>query len=96
MKNYYVYIMANKKNGTLYTGVTNDLVRRVGEHKSGLGAEFTRRYEIERLVWYEQCTDVEAAIAAEKRFKRWRRAWKIDLIEQSNPDWRDLYGDLLG
>jgi putative endonuclease len=88
---YYVYILASKRNGTLYIGVTNDLVRRVHEHKSGLVEGFTKRYGVHRLVYYEQCEDIESAIQREKRLKFWHRKWKIRLIEEANPDWKDLY-----
>ena len=92
--NYYVYILASGYNGTLYTGVTNDLARRVSEHKMKVFAGFTTDYGVDKLVWFEHHTDVEAAIMREKRIKRWRRMWKIRLIETGNPDWRDLYADL--
>jgi putative endonuclease len=88
---YYVYILASKRNGTLYIGVTNDLVRRVHEHKSGLVEGFTKRYGVHSLVYYEQCEDIESAIQREKRLKFWHRKWKIRLIEEANPDWKDLY-----
>jgi len=92
---YCVYILASKRNGTLYIGITSDLVRRVYEHKSGLVDGFTKRYHVHRLVYYEMTSDVNEAITKEKRLKKWKRAWKIDLIESTNPDWRDLYSDLL-
>jgi putative endonuclease len=90
MKTYYVYILAQKKNGTIYIGMTNDLIRRVYEHKSGLIEGFTKKYSISQLVYYESTEDVNDAILREKRLKKWKRQWKIDLIEKSNPDWRDL------
>jgi putative endonuclease len=90
-KCYWVYILASKIGGTLYTGVTNDLVRRVYEHKMKLVDGFTNKYEIGRLVYFEQYNDIEAAIAREKRLKKWHRAWKIRLIEELNPNWDDLY-----
>ena len=93
---HYIYIMASKKNGTLYAGVTNNLLKRVYEHKNDLVAGFTKRYGIHRLVYYEQVEDINSAIQREKRLKKWRRQWKIDLIEQANPDWRDLYNGLIG
>jgi putative endonuclease len=96
MKQYYVYILASKKNGTLYTGVTGDLIKRVYEHKSNLVAGFTRKYKVHNLVYYESYGDVYAAIAREKAMKKWKRQWKIELIEKGNPYWRDLYCDLLG
>ena len=92
---YYVYILASRKNGTLYTGVTNDIARRIHEHRTGVASEFTRRYGVNILVYVETHDDVEIAIAQEKRIKRWRRAWKIELIEKDNPDWRDLFDDLM-
>lgn len=95
MKNYYIYILASKKNGTLYIGMTNDLVRRIFEHKSGSIEGFTKKYSVDKLVYFESTTDVNDAIAREKRLKKWKRQWKIDLIEKSNPDWRDLSDDFL-
>jgi len=96
MKQYYVYIPASKKNGTLYTGVTGDLIKRVYEHKSNLVAGFTRKYKVHNLVYYESYGDVYAAIAREKAMKKWKRAWKIQLIEKYNPLWKDLYCDIVG
>ncbi len=87
---YYVYIMASKRNGTLYIGVTNDIVRRVYEHKHGLNEGFTKRYSIKNLVYYETTNDIHEAILREKRLKKWNRAWKIELIEKQNPEWNDL------
>jgi putative endonuclease len=95
MKPYYVYILASKKNGTLYLGVTNDLVRRVYEHKNNLVEGFSKKYEIHHLVYFEVCEDVRAAIQREKNIKKWRRQWKIELIEKSNPDWNDLYFEIV-
>ena len=92
---YFVYMLASRRNGTLYTGVTNDLARRVSEHRDGFVPGFTREYGVKMLVWFEHHTDIEQAILREKRIKRWRRAWKLNLIETANPDWRDLYADLL-
>ena len=91
---FYVYMLAARKNGTLYVGVTNDLVRRVYEHRTGAAEGFTRRYDVKSLVYFEIHQDAAAAIAREKKLKRWRRAWKIALIERDNPDWRDLYQDI--
>ena len=90
-RHYYVYILASKIGGSLYIGVTNDLIRRVYEHRENLAAGFTKRYEIHRLVYFEQHSDIEAAIQREKRLKKWNRRWKIKLIEESNPNWIDLY-----
>jgi putative endonuclease len=87
----YVYIMASRRNGTLYTGVTTDLLRRVHQHREGLIPGFTKLYGVKTLVWYELHSDVVQAIAREKTIKRWRRAWKLALIEALNPDWLDLW-----
>jgi len=91
-----VYILASKRNGTLYIGVTSDLVRRVWEHKNNLVDGFTQKYDIHRLVYYELHMDMEEAILREKRLKKWRRAWKIELIEEMNPEWLDLWPALVG
>jgi putative endonuclease len=88
---YYVYILASRKHGTLYIGVTNDLVRRVHQHKTHGARGFTSRYGIHLLVWFESYDDVRNAITREKEHKKWRREWKINLIERSNPEWVDLY-----
>jgi putative endonuclease len=88
---YYIYIMASKRNGTLYVGVTNDLVRRVYEHREGQADGFTKKYAVKTLVYFEQHEDIAQALQREKNLKHWRRAWKIDLIEKTNPDWHDLY-----
>jgi len=93
MKTYYVYILASQRNGTLYVGVTNDLVRRMYEHKNNLIGGFTKQYQVHVLVHYERYRDVTAAIAREKQIKKWNRAWKIELIERDNPEWKDLTGD---
>jgi len=92
---YFVYLMASQKNGTLYVGVTNDLVRRVFEHKNDLVEGFTRRYGVHTLVWFESTSSIEAAIQREKQLKNWKREWKVGLIEQLNPDWNELYDGLL-
>ncbi|MEE9552739.1 MAG: GIY-YIG nuclease family protein [candidate division Zixibacteria bacterium] len=94
MKTYYVYIMASKKNGVLYIGITSDLKKRVYEHKNDLAEGFTKKYLVHRLVYFDSTSDVNAAITREKQLKKWKRQWKIDLIEKDNPDWRDLYDDL--
>ena len=94
MKNYYVYILASERNGTLYIGVTNDLVRRVYEHKNGLVEGFTKKYKIHNLVYYESSENIESAIQREKILKSWNRKWKLDLIEKNNPEWNDLYNEL--
>lgn len=93
---YYVYILASRRNATLYIGVTNDVMRRTWEHQSDLIDGFTRKYGVHILVWYEQHDDINIAIAREKRMKRWNRAWKIALIEKTNSGWNDLYPRLLG
>ncbi len=95
MKNYYVYILASKRNGTLYIGMTNDLIRRVNEHKNDLIEGFTKKYGVHKLVYFEQTSDIESAIQREKRLKKWNRQWKLDLIEKENPEWKDLYDGLL-
>lgn len=92
---YYVYIMASKRNGTLYTGVTNDLIKRVWQHKQDLVEGFTKKYQCHMLVYFEETSDVMSAIAREKQLKKWKRQWKLQLIEKDNPDWRDLYSDLI-
>ncbi len=90
-----VYILASKRNGTLNIGVTSNLVKRIWEHKNDLIAGFTKRYGVHRLVWYELHDSMESAIAREKRLKDWKRAWKLDLIEETNPDWQDLYSTIV-
>ena len=90
-RTFYVYILASRRNGTLYTGVTGNLSRRVYEHREGMIAGFTLTYGVKMLVWYEGLPTALEAIAAEKWIKRWRRAWKLELIEKMNPQWRDLY-----
>jgi putative endonuclease len=94
VKNYYVYILSSKRNGTLYTGITSEIVKRVYEHKNGLVEGFTKKYSIHNLVWYEMHEFVESAIAREKQIKKWKRAWKLKLIEKENPEWIDLYESL--
>jgi putative endonuclease len=88
---YYVYILASRKHGTLYIGVTNNLIRRVYEHRSDVVRGFSTRYQVHLLVWFESYDDVTTAITREKELKKWRRDWKINLIESSNPEWADLY-----
>ncbi len=95
LKSNYVYIMASKKNGTLYIGVTNDLLRRVYDHKNKNVEGFTSKYDVKKLVYYEQTPDVESAIQREKQLKKWNRKWKIRLIEEQNPNWDDLYEDII-
>ena len=95
MRLYYVYILASKRNRTLYVGVTNDLMRRVNEHKDGIASEFTRQYNVARLVYYERTPYHVAAIQREKQIKAWKRKWKLELIEKMNPEWKDLYDGLV-
>ncbi|WP_457671293.1 GIY-YIG nuclease family protein [Thiolapillus sp.] len=90
-----VYILASKRNGTLYTGATSNLIKRVWEHKSNVVQGFTSKYGVHRLVWYELHEDMASAIQREKAIKHWKRAWKIRVIEEKNPQWRDLYPGLL-
>jgi putative endonuclease len=90
-----VYILANEKNGTLYTGMTSDLVKRIWEHKNNLAEGFTKHYGIHNLVWFELHHTLTSAFTREKNIKEWKRAWKLKLIEKENPGWRDLYIDLV-
>lgn len=94
MKNYYVYILANKRNGALYIGVTNDLKKRVFQHKNKSFEGFTKKYNIDKLVYFEETNDIEKAIIKEKQWKRWKRDWKIRLIESWNNEWKDLYDEI--
>ncbi len=94
MKPFYVYILASKRNGTLYTGSTDDLIRRVWEHKEKIRKGFTEKYDVALLVWYELQDTREGALMREKQIKKWNRAWKLRLIEEGNPDWSDLYDTL--
>ncbi len=96
MNRYYVYILASKKNGTLYIGVTNNLIKRVYEHRNGSIEGFTKKYKVHTLVYYEETKDINMAITVEKNMKKWRRQWKLELIEQFNPRWNDLYLQLIG
>lgn len=90
-----VYLLASKPNGTLYTGVTSDLLKRIWQHKNDLAEGFTKKYSVHTLVWYELHEEMNPAIEREKNIKEWQRAWKIKLIEKTNPSWRDLYDELL-
>jgi putative endonuclease len=92
---YWVYILASKPGGTLYIGVTNNPVRRVYEHREGLAESFTKRHHVKTLVYFEQHETIAAALQREKNIKHWSREWKIDLIVAGNPDWRDLYEDIV-
>ena len=94
MKQYYVYILASKKNGTVYIGVTGDLTKRIYEHKQNLVGGFTKQYNVHNLVYYEIYEDINEAILREKQMKKWNRQWKINLIEKKNPDWNDLYKEI--
>jgi len=91
MKQYYVYILASKRNGTLYTGVTNDLQKRGLQHKNNTIEGFTKKHNVHMLVYFEKHNSITAAIAREKRIKSWKRRWKLELIEKHNPDWNDLF-----
>jgi putative endonuclease len=95
MSKYYVYILANKRNGTIYTGFTDNLLRRVYEHKNDFVKGFTKRYSIHTLVYFEQCDDYDTTLKREKQIKEWKRKWKIELIEKGNPLWQDLYDEVL-
>src|SRR3984893_559721 len=95
-QSYYVYILANRIGGTLYIGVTNDLVRRVYEHKSGAAESFTKHHDVHRLGYLECFYDIEGALHREKGLKKWTRAWKMALIEKDNPNWIDLYPEIAG
>lgn len=91
----FVYILASDRNGTLYTGVTSDLVQRIYQHKNKFVPSFTERYSVDNLVWFEGCDSIEGAIVREKQIKKWKREWKINLIEEGNPYWNDLYVSIL-
>ena len=95
-KQFYVYILASKRNGTLYTGVTSNLVQRVWQHKNNVIEGFTKKYNVKFLVYYEAHDNAENAITREKQIKKWRRNWKLRLIEESNPHWKDLYDNIRG
>jgi putative endonuclease len=95
-RSFYVYILASRIGGTLYIGVTNDLVRRVAEHRLKAAESFTKRHDVNRLVYFECFDEIEQAIHREKRLKKWMRAWKISLIEKDNPNWIDLYPEIAG
>ena len=89
-KEYFVYILASRRNGAIYIGVTNDLWRRVEEHKEGIASKHTKKYRIDKLVYFEIFDRIDDAIDREKKFKNWNRAWKVRLVEEMNPEWRDL------
>ena len=94
-RHYFVYILTNKAYGTLYVGITNDLVRRAWEHRNDFVEGFTRAHQLHRLVWYQAHEDVREAIAQEKRIKKWHRDWKVNLIQAKNPAWNDLYEEII-
>ncbi|MCL5666860.1 MAG: GIY-YIG nuclease family protein [Patescibacteria group bacterium] len=94
MKSYWVYILASKRNGTLYVGVTNNPVRRIWEHRNDFVGGFTKKYQVHILVYLEETNDVMAALEREKQLKKWKRQWKINLIQSKNPSWKDLYNNL--
>ncbi|MGZ0019822.1 GIY-YIG nuclease family protein [Nitrosomonas sp. wSCUT-2] len=96
MKDPYVYLLASQRNGTLYIGVTSNLIQRIWQHREGLAEGFTQKYGVKTLVWYEQHATMESAIAREKALKKWNRAWKLKLIEETNPQWRDLWPEING
>ncbi len=93
-KEFYVYILASKRNGTLYTGVTSNLIKRIWQHKNDLIDGFSKKYNVKNLVYYEVHSNAESAITREKRIKKWRRAWKLRIIEEKNPGWKDLYEEI--
>lgn len=92
----YVYLLVSQRNGTLYIGVTSNLIQRIWQHREGLAEGFTKKYQVKTLVWYEQHATMESAIAREKALKKWRRAWKLKLIEETNPQWLDLWPEING
>ncbi|OZB35186.1 MAG: hypothetical protein B7X35_07725 [Halothiobacillus sp. 14-56-357] len=96
MKSPAVYMLASQRNGTLYIGVTSNLIQRVWQHREGLAEGFTKQYDVKTLVWYEQHETMESAIGREKAMKKWLRKWKLATIEKTNPDWRDLWPEILG
>jgi len=95
MKQPCVYVLASRRNGTLYTGVTSNLIQRVWQHKNDLVEGFTKKYGVHTLVWFEPHETIASAIVREKAIKEWQRAWKLKLIESANPQWRDLYEDIV-
>ena len=92
--NFYVYILASRRNGTLYVGMTDDLVRRVWMHKEGVSPGFTKEYSVTLLVWYEVHESRESAFTRERQIKKWKRSWKLEMIEKTNPSWRDLFEEI--
>ena len=94
-KDFFIYILASKRNGVIYTGVTSDLIKRIWQHKNNVNSGFTSRYKVYKLVYYEVHSMAESALRRERRLKEWQRQWKIDLIEGLNPEWKDLYSSIL-
>ncbi len=94
-KKAYVYMLASKRNGTLYVGVTSDLIKRVWQHKNGLADGFTKKYSVKKLVYYEEHQNIQSAIHREKRLKEWKRKWKLELVEKFNPNWIDMYCNII-
>jgi putative endonuclease len=94
-RSYAVYLLASRPRGTLYVGVTSDLIKRVAEHRAGLVEGFTKKYGVKTLVWYQLTESIESAIVREKQIKKWNRAWKVELIEKANAGWRDLYPEIM-
>jgi putative endonuclease len=94
-KGGYVYILASKMAGTLYIGVTSDLIKRISEHRNNIKSGFTKKYQVHRLVYYEEYVTIEDAITREKELKKWKRAWKLALIDKANPKWDDLYEEII-
>ena len=94
-KDYYVYVLASQRNGTLYVGITSNLIKRIWEHKNKAIEGFTQKYNVDKLVYFEQYRDPKNAIKREKRLKKYNRQWKLELIEKENPEWRDLYNELV-
>lgn len=95
MKTYYVYILTSQRNGTLYIGVTDNLIRRTIEHKEWINDGFTKKYDIKMLVWYESFKYINDAITTEKRMKKWKREYKLNTIEEQNPEWKDLFAEII-
>ena len=95
-KQYWVYVLASKRNGTLYCGVSSDLIKRVWQHKNDVIDGFTKKHQVKRLVYFEAHQEVQGALGREKRIKKWKRDWKLRLIEEKNPEWRDLYDQIAG
>ena len=93
-KDFYVYMIASDRNGTIYKGMTSNLVQRIYQHKHENGSQFTPQYNVKKLVWYKHCENWENAVTLEKRLRRYKRSWKLDLIEEINPNWNDLYNEI--